>query len=75
MVNNNILYQKRIQMKMTQKQVADLASITVRQYQRFEQGERSLASASLRIGLAICDVLRLDPHTLCMDASKQQSEV
>ena len=60
---------------MTQKQVADFANITVRQYQRFEQGERSLASASLRIGLAVCDVLQLDPHILCMDASKQQSEV
>ena len=47
---------------MTQQAVADAAKITLRQYQRLESGERSMSSASLRIGLAVCDVLQLDPH-------------
>lgn len=47
---------------MTQQAVADAAGITLRQYQRLESGERSMSSASLRIGLAVCDVLQLDPH-------------
>lgn len=48
--------------KLTQQAVADAAGINLRQYQRLESGERSVASTSLRIGLAVCDVLGLDPH-------------
>ena len=47
---------------MTQQQVADAAGILLRQYQRLESGERSMASTSLRIGLSVCDALKLDPH-------------
>lgn len=47
---------------MTQRQVADAAGILLRQYQRLESGERSMASTSLRIGLSVCDTLQLDPH-------------
>lgn len=47
---------------MTQQEVADAAGILLRQYQRLESGERSMSSVSLRIGLAVCDVLGLDPH-------------
>lgn len=47
---------------MTQQQVADAAGILLRQYQRLESGERSMASTSLRIGLHVCDALKLDPH-------------
>jgi len=47
---------------MTQQEVANAAGILLRQYQRLESGERSMASTSLRIGLAVCDALKLDPH-------------
>ncbi len=47
---------------MTQQQVADAAGILLRQYQRLESGERSMSSTSLRIGLHVCDALKLDPH-------------
>jgi len=47
---------------MTQQEVADAAGILLRQYQRLESGERSMASTSLRIGLSVCDALKLDPH-------------
>lgn len=57
-----ILQQRRKELGYTQQQVADMAKIQLRQYQRFENGERSMASSSLRIGLSICAVLELDPY-------------
>lgn len=62
MTDRSILSSRRQELGLTQQQVADRAGIKLVQYQRFERGERSMASASLRIGLAICDVLKLDPH-------------
>lgn len=53
---------RREDMGLSQQQVADLSGITLRQYQRFESGERSMASASMRIGLSICNTLKLDPY-------------
>ena len=47
---------------MTQQQVADAAHIQVRQYQRLENGERNISGASMRIGLSVCAVLKLDPY-------------
>ena len=52
---------RREQINLTQQEVADKAKIALRQYQRFESGERSMSSASLRIGLSICHVLKLEP--------------
>lgn len=62
MPDRSILYERRKELGLTQQQVADRADIKLIQYQRFERGERSMASASMRIGMAICDVLKLDPH-------------
>ena len=56
-----LLY-RREEFGMTQRAVADAAGITLRQYQKFESGERNMSSASLRIGMAICHVLKLDPY-------------
>lgn len=53
---------RREEFGMSQQQVADAAGISLRQYQRFESGERSISSASMRIGLSICHVLKLDPY-------------
>lgn len=57
-----ILKNRREELGFTQQQVADAASIQVRQYQRLESGERSMSGASMRIGLSICAVLKLDPY-------------
>lgn len=59
---SSILQRRRQQLGMTQQQVADAAHIQLRQYQRFESGERCLSSSSMRIGLSVCRVLRLDPY-------------
>ena len=62
MTDRATLYYRRKELGLTQQQVADRAGIKLVQYQRFERGERSMCSASFRIGMAICDVLKLDPH-------------
>lgn len=41
-----ILREKREKLGLTQQQVADKARIQLRQYQRFEDGERKLSSAA-----------------------------
>lgn len=58
----DILRNRREQLGMTQQQVADAAHIQIRQYQRLESGERNISGASMRIGLSVCAVLRLDPY-------------
>lgn len=60
--DKSILQAQRKKLGLTQQQVADAAHIRLRQYQRLESGERSMAGASMRIGLSVCDVLKLDPH-------------
>ena len=62
--DGEILKIRRIELGLTQQQVADIASINIRQYQRFESGERELGNASFRIGVAIADILKLDVHEL-----------
>ena len=53
---------RRKEFGMTQQQVADASGITLRQYQKLESGERNMSSTSMRIGLSICRVLKLDPY-------------
>lgn len=60
--DHSYLFYQREALGLTQQAVADAAGINIRQYQRLESGERSMSSISLRIGLAVCDVLQLDPH-------------
>lgn len=56
------LRNRREGLGMTQQQVADAAGIKITQYQNFESGRRSMSGASMRIGLSICRVLKLDPY-------------
>lgn len=58
----HILKNRREELGMTQQQVADKARIQLRQYQRFESGERDLSSSSMRIGVSVCQALELDPR-------------
>lgn len=56
------LRSRREDLGMTQQQVADAAGIKITQYQNFESGRRPMSGASMRIGLSICRVLKLDPY-------------
>jgi len=56
----DILKDFREKQGLTQQQVADKARIQLRQYQRFESGERQLSSSSFRIACAVLKALNLD---------------
>jgi len=60
----SILKKRREELGYTQQQIADIASMDIRLYQRYESGERKISRASFRIGVAIADVLKLDVHEL-----------
>ena len=44
-----------------------VAAIVVRQYQRFELGERNITSASAKLMLSICMALKIDPYMFFPD--------
>ena len=60
------LRRARIEKGYTQQGVAVKASISVKAYQRLEYGERDIGNASMRVGLAVCLVLELDPFALVL---------
>lgn len=59
-----VLRSRRVQLGLSQQEVADRAGVKLPQYQRLEAGTRQLSGCSMRIGLAICAVLLLDPYTM-----------
>ena len=57
----NVLKNARTKKGLTQQDVADIASINVRQYRRYENGERSIRNAALGVRAAIYDTLDIGP--------------
>ena len=55
-----ILRDFREKLGMTQQEIADKAKIQLRQYQRFEAGERNLSSSSFSIACRVIEALGLD---------------
>ena len=49
---------------LSQQQVAVIAGVHIRQYQRLEYGERSVGTVKMRFGLAVCAILEIDPFEL-----------
>lgn len=62
-----ILRNRRVALGLTQQQVADMAKINLRQYQRVESGERHITGASAKMMLAICAALKINPYDLFPD--------
>ena len=59
---HHILRQRRLELGMTQSQVAEKAGILLRQYARIEGQEGAFRSSGARIFLSVCAVLKLDPY-------------
>lgn len=72
LTDGQVLRHRREEMRLTQQQVADKAGIQLRQYQRFESNERGLSGASMRIGLSVCSVLKLDPYEVMPDTDRDK---
>ena len=65
-----ILRNRREQLELSQQQVADGANLQLRQYQRFESGERYIESATMKTALAVCAVLKLNPYVFFPEAEE-----
>jgi transcriptional regulator with XRE-family HTH domain len=52
---------KRKSMNLKLRQVAEKANIALRHYQRFEEGSRSLATASFNTTMSVLFALDIDP--------------
>ena len=62
--SSQTLRKARLDAGITQKELAEKAGVHINQIQRFEKGERSIASAEAKTFMAIADALGLDPHIL-----------
>lgn len=74
---HQILRQRRLELGMTQAQVADAAGILLRQYARIEGQEGAFRSSGAGIFLAVCAVLKLDPYMFfpeIKDNEKKETE-
>lgn len=58
----NILRERRLELGLTQMEVALELHMSLHQYQRFEYGETLVSRSRMSIGLRICAVLELDPY-------------
>ncbi len=61
---SEMLRNARMKLGYSQQQVATMAGMQIRQYQRFEYGEREVYHVNLRSGLLLCAALELDPVML-----------
>ena len=57
---NNVLFERRVILGMTQKQVAEKANIPIASYQRFESGDRNIRTASFQMACRVLEALELD---------------
>ena len=56
-----ILRDRRLELGLTQEEIALELGMSLHQYQRYEYGETTLSNTRRKIGLRICAVLELDP--------------
>ena len=56
----NILLDRRIDLRLTQQQVAERAEISLTQYQRFERGERKLMTSSFKTACKVIEALEMN---------------
>ena len=65
-----ILRKRRIELGMTQMDVALNAGLQLQHYQNYEYGTRQLSKATAILVLRICAVLELDPYEVVFGTSK-----
>lgn len=64
---SDLLKKRRIELGLTQMEVAVKAGIILQQYQRFEYGRQRLSNANMITALRICSALELDPYQFVTD--------
>ena len=58
---HHLLKEARLKRGLSLQQTADRCGINIRQYQKFESGERDIRGCAFSLGLLICKTLDLDP--------------
>ena len=58
--SGEILRERRLILKMTQKQVAEKANISLVSYQRFENGDRNILTASFQLACRVIEALQMN---------------
>ena len=58
--DRGILYERRLVLGLTQKQVAERAKMPLSSYQRFESGDRKLSTATFNMACRVLEALELD---------------
>lgn len=59
---DDIIKKARLSLKLTQTEVAEILGLSVRQYQKYENGEKALAEAPFQVGVALCELLHMNPY-------------
>lgn len=68
-----LLRQRRLELGFSQQEVATEVGLQIRQYQRFEYGERKLSNANLKLGLRVCAALELEPYDFAFENGKDMA--
>ena len=63
-----ILRERRLELGLTQEDVALELHMSIHQYQLYEYGEHLLSNCPMRVGLRICAVLELDPYEIIFES-------
>ena len=66
--SGRVLRDRRLELGLTQEQVALEVGMSLHQYQRYEYGENKLSNSRMKIGLKICAILELNPFEAVFDA-------
>ena len=56
----SVLRRKRLELGLTQQNVADKAKILLQAYQKFESGERNIMTSSFQIACRVIEALEMD---------------
>jgi DNA-binding XRE family transcriptional regulator len=67
---SRILRERRLELGLSQTEVALNAGLQLQHYQRYEYGDRKLSNSSMILGLRICSILELDPYEFVFGESK-----
>ena len=63
-----ILRERRLELGLTQEEVALELHMSIHQYQRYEYGEHQLSNCPMKVVLRICAVLELDPYEIIFES-------
>lgn len=63
-----ILRERRLELGLTQEEVALELHMSIHQYQRYEYGEHQLSNCPMKVGPRICAVLELDPYEIIFES-------